>query len=133
MDGCRIPEESLLKTIRCTLMVTGLTRIQRLVREDDFNRVYRRGRQATHAWLTVRVCPGARGQTRFGIVVPNAVVKRATARNRIRRQLRALIAEQFMTFPRGYDCILQARSIPPRTMAELRIDFGLARERLNRA
>ncbi|OGL77009.1 ribonuclease P protein component [Candidatus Uhrbacteria bacterium RIFCSPHIGHO2_12_FULL_54_23] len=109
-----------------------LTRPQRLVREEDFTRVYRRGRQARGGWLTLRVGPGLRGQTRFGIVVPNAVVARAVNRNRIRRQLRALIAHEFSTFPNGFDCIFQVHASPPRTMAEIKAEFMQVREKLNR-
>lgn len=83
-----------------------LPKHQRLRRSQDFSKVYRLGRKAVSAHLVVRVwenlvedsvekipfppSPASSGQV--GIVVSQKVSKRAVVRNRLKRQVRAIMA-----------------------------------------
>gem|GEM_PF-6005679 len=41
--------------------------------------------------------------TRVGFVIPNSVIKHATGRNRLRRQLREAVRKNFSSLPVGLD------------------------------
>ena len=92
-------------------LITVLPKPQRLRRSRDFSKVYRLGHKAVSAHLVVRVLEAAKPedqaisqadtppiQTRpvlgqVGIVVSQKVSKRAVVRNRLKRQVRAIMAQ----------------------------------------
>lgn len=63
--------------------------------------------QAPH--LTLRVRPTTLTRPRATVVVGTRVSKRATVRNRLKRQLRALLVTEFIGLARGIDVMVSAR------------------------
>jgi ribonuclease P protein component len=86
-------------------------RRQRLSRSRDFEAVYRQGRSVSSRSLTLhwfaRDEDGA-GEPRLGLAVPRAVGP-AVARNRLKRQLRAVWDELGDVVPAGRDYVVAAR------------------------
>ena len=88
-----------------------MERRHRLSRSRDFDAVYRQGRSVstrllTLHWFTREDEPD--GVARVGLAVPRAVGA-AVARNRLKRQLRAVWAELEGEAPPGRDYVLAAR------------------------
>ncbi|PJE75732.1 ribonuclease P protein component [Candidatus Uhrbacteria bacterium CG10_big_fil_rev_8_21_14_0_10_48_11] len=69
-------------------------RAQRLRRRKDIDAVLRRGRRFPHPLLMLRAMPSVTKSPRVTVVVGVAVSKRATVRNRLKRQLRHLLRQQ---------------------------------------
>jgi ribonuclease P protein component len=87
-----------------------LSRPHRLTKKKEIERVFQRGRSFFTAILGVKAAPAGRAVTRFAVVVSIKVAKKATARNRIKRQLRAILRENRTQVSPGYDVVLVARS-----------------------
>lgn len=86
-----------------------LPQAQRLRRRSDFRRVYERSRALSTPSLIFRYQWAAQGRrARVGIVVGSKVSKRATVRNRIKRQLREAIRPMIGS-EAGYDLVIIAR------------------------
>lgn len=88
-----------------------MERRQRLSRSRDFDAVYRQGRSVSTRTLTLHWFSrdeDADGTARLGLAVPRAVGP-AVARNRIKRQLRAVWSELGDEVPSGRDYVLAAR------------------------
>ena len=64
----------------------------RLKKEKDFGKVLRSGKKIRDEFLAIRFVAGSGEKTRFGVSVSKRVSKKATKRNKIRRQELALCA-----------------------------------------
>ncbi|HEX6723986.1 MAG TPA: ribonuclease P protein component [Gaiella sp.] len=88
-----------------------MERRQRLSRSRDFDAVYRQGRSVSTRSLTLHWFArpeDADGDARLGLAVPRAVGS-AVARNRLKRQLRAVWVALAADVPPGRDYVLAAR------------------------
>ena len=88
-----------------------MERRQRLSRSRDFDAVYRQGRSVSTRSLTLHWFARdeeAEGVPRLGLAIPRAVGS-AVARNRLKRQLRAVWVELGTDVPSGRDYVLAAR------------------------
>ena len=88
-----------------------MERRQRLSRSRDFEAVYRQGRSVSNRSLTLHWFArddDAVGDSRLGLAVPRAVGS-AVARNRLKRQLRAVWDELGDEVPAGRDYVVAAR------------------------
>jgi ribonuclease P protein component len=86
-------------------------RRHRLSRSRDFDAVYRQGRSVSTRYLTLHWFPredDSSGEARLGLAVPRAVGN-AVARNRLKRQLRAIWQELADRVQPGRDYVLAAR------------------------
>jgi ribonuclease P protein component len=85
-------------------------RRNRLSRSRDFDAVYRQGRSVSTRFLTLywfqREEPV--GEPRLGFAVPKTVGN-AVARNRVKRQLRAIVRERLDRLPAANDYVLVVR------------------------
>ena len=63
----------------------------RLKKERDFIGVLRTGQTVSHKGLVFKYLTNPKNSSRFGFVIPNAVIKRAVDRNRLKRKLHELI------------------------------------------
>jgi ribonuclease P protein component len=94
-------------------------RRNRLSRSRDFDAVYRQGRSVSTRFLTLYWIQRDEpvGEPRLGFAVPKAVGN-AVARNRIKRQLRAIVHERLAALPATNDYVLVVRSgLPEATEA----------------
>ena len=97
-----------------------LPRAHRLLRRQDFDAVYRRGRVRRGRLLTIRSLQQAEGPIRVGFVVGTAVSKRATIRNRIKRQLRHVSLALLPNLPPHLDVVLTYHDGPAPEPAALK-------------
>jgi ribonuclease P protein component len=85
-----------------------LSRPHRLLSDKDFQKIWKRGLSFYTKILGFKVLENNLETSRFGIVVGTKTSKLATARNRIKRQLREIIREKMKKIPPGYDFIVTA-------------------------
>jgi ribonuclease P protein component len=78
----------------------------RLVRKNDFERVYREGLRARGATLLVVGAPNGLPHARLGLSVGKAIWKGAVQRNRVRRVFREAFRLAQHELPAGLDLIL---------------------------
>ncbi len=85
----------------------GLPQSRRLKHWQDFRRVYQQGKRLRHTHLLLRILPcDSQLPTRFGITISVKVSKRANVRNRIKRQIRAIILQFSPRIKPGFDVVL---------------------------
>jgi ribonuclease P protein component len=75
---------------------------------QEFQRVYRRGRSWAHPLLVLHVLPQPSGQ-RLGISVSKKVGK-AVQRNLVRRRIREAVRAQAPAWKQGFDAVIVART-----------------------
>lgn len=87
-----------------------MKRANRLSRSRDFDAVYRHNRSVSSRFFTLYwFAQEEPGPARFGLSVPRAVGN-AVARNRLKRQLRALLGERLGQVSPGNDYVLIVRA-----------------------
>jgi len=95
-----------------------LPKTHRLKRREDFNAVYQKGRRFHSKHLTVLVLadpppqgagPLDHSPSRFGISISQKVSKRAVVRNRIKRQIRAILREFLPHLRAGRRLVISVR------------------------
>jgi ribonuclease P protein component len=85
----------------------GLPKSRRLKHWQDFQTVYQQGKRFRHRHLLLRVLGNNKHQiSRFGITVSQKVSKKATERNRIKRQIRAALSQLCPQLQPGFDVVI---------------------------
>ncbi|MEB3229131.1 MAG: ribonuclease P protein component [Synechocystis sp.] len=85
----------------------GLPKLLRLKHWQDFQTVYQQGKRFRRSHLLLRVLSDNQRQTsRFGITVSQKVSKKATDRNRIKRQIRAALLRLSPHIQPGFDVVI---------------------------
>jgi ribonuclease P protein component len=82
----------------------------RLRRSEDFGLVRKTGRAFHHAWMTLSTAANGLPETRCGFITSKQLGN-AVTRNRVRRQMRAIMRGVLAELKPGYDIVLIAR--PP--------------------
>ncbi len=89
-----------------------LPRAARLTQRRDFQRVYRRGRSITGPLLWLKYVESTTPSLRIGVVVSTKTAALATDRNRLKRQIRAILRDILqdpaLTSGAKYDIVLSA-------------------------
>lgn len=85
-----------------------LARPQRLVKEKDFEKVFKQGRAYYTKLLGMKVLNSQFEFNRFGIVVSTKISKKATERNRLKRQIRQAARELDKELKPGFDLVILA-------------------------
>ena len=78
-------------------------------RNNDFLRIYRRGKSVADAHVICYVFPNRQGKVRLGLTTSKKIGN-AVRRNRARRVLRAAFREVYPMIKPGFDIILVART-----------------------
>ena len=81
----------------------------RLHEEKDFARFFKYGRPFYQGVLVWKTIQNNLPVSRFGIVVANSVIKKATGRNRAKRLIRAVLLKYYKQFRRGSDVVILGR------------------------
>ncbi|MDI6591513.1 MAG: ribonuclease P protein component [Patescibacteria group bacterium] len=87
-----------------------LPKPNRLTKKKDFERVFKKGKGFKEDFLILKFVPNNLNRNRIGIVVSLKISKKATLRNRIKRQIRELVRlrlSKLITLP-GKDIVLIA-------------------------
>lgn len=80
-----------------------------MTRNNDYLRLYRRGKSEAHPCVICYALPNRLGVIRLGLTTSKKIGN-AVARNRARRVLRAAFREVLPRFKGGYDIVLVART-----------------------
>lgn len=88
-----------------------LIRQHRLTKTKEIDFVFRRGKSSYDKLMGVKIIENQLKYNRFNIMVSNKVSKRAVVRNKIKRQLRAIIKQELDLLAIGKDCVIIA--LPP--------------------
>jgi ribonuclease P protein component len=78
----------------------------RLKKDEDFRQVASGGRYVYSPYFTLKYLPNKLEFSRFGFVISTKIDKRATVRNRLKRQIREVIRLKLAKIPAGYDIML---------------------------
>ncbi len=89
-------------------------KFERLNRNSDFKRLYRRGKSCVLKSIVVYAMPNRLGINRIGITAGKKVGC-AVERNRAKRRLRALWQSNLLKMKQGFDVCLVARGITGKT------------------
>ncbi|MFA5134942.1 MAG: ribonuclease P protein component [Patescibacteria group bacterium] len=87
-----------------------LPRIHRLSSTEDWRRVHAAGSTVHGRGIVVKVLRSRNAATRFGFSISTKVSKRATVRNRIKRQLRVAAGKYVDSVRSGLDVVFIART-----------------------
>ena len=80
-----------------------LAKRNRLKKQKDFERVFKKGRGAKEDFLYLKVVKNELKSSRFGFVVSKKFSKKAVLRNRIKRRLAELIRIKLPKIKKGID------------------------------
>lgn len=83
-----------------------LPREKRLTKERDYKRVYQKGSFFSAGFFNVKALKNNLSYSRIGIVVTKKAAPKATDRNKIKRQLRALSLKLYQLLPVGFDVVI---------------------------
>ena len=86
-----------------------LPKRNRLKKEKDFERVFKKGKGLEEGFLFIKVAKNDLEMSRFGFVVSEKVSKKATLRNKVKRKLRELTRARLSRIKIGLDVALVAR------------------------
>jgi ribonuclease P protein component len=110
-----------------------LAKKNRLTHDKDFKRVTKMGKVINQPLLFIKVLPNDLVYSRFGIVVSNKVSKKATLRNRLKRQLRALSYSALKELSSSFDIVILVRpEARQKKFQELKEIFLSAMRKLNK-
>ena len=85
-----------------------LPRENRLKKEEDFKKVFKKGRGFTNDLLVLKVIKNNLDISRFAFVISKKISKKATVRNRIKRRLDNIIRADLPKIKKGWDGIIIA-------------------------
>ena len=83
-----------------------LTKINRLKKEKDFERIFKKGKSFKNGFLILKIVLNDLEESRFGFIVSQKVSKKAVLRNKIKRRLRDIIQKNIAKIKKGVDVAL---------------------------
>ncbi len=82
----------------------------RLAKRNDFQSIFTTGRKSFNKLFSLRYKLNNLNNSRIAVVVSNKVSKKATTRNRIKRQIRSIISDFLPKFKQNFDIIINILS-----------------------
>lgn len=92
-----------------------LNRWQVIVKKDDYDLVYRLGRETSCDMIKLKARNNGQKISRFGIIVSLKFSGLAVKRNRVKRQIREIIRKNAAKIKSGYDLVFFAQKIAGKT------------------
>lgn len=83
-----------------------LAKKNRLKKKKDFENVFKKGRSLKEGFLVLKIINNRSDKIRFGFIVSQKISKKATCRNKIRRQISELIRLKIKKLKKGVDGII---------------------------
>ena len=87
-----------------------LPQVHRLRHEKDIKTLFARGKSVFGSMVGIKIRPNSLPLSRFAVVAGVKVSKKAVVRNRLKRQVRAIIHEVLGNVRPGYDVLLFLKS-----------------------
>ena len=78
----------------------------RLSKQKEIKQVFDKGSKYFGKFFIIRFCPNLEDNCRFVIIVSNKISKKATVRNKLKRQIREIIRLNLDKFNLNYDIII---------------------------
>lgn len=85
-----------------------LAKPHRLVKQKDFEKIFKQGRSCYSRLLGVKSLANQSEFNRFGIVISTKISKKATERNRLKRQIRQAVRDLDKKLKPGFDFVIMA-------------------------
>ncbi len=83
-----------------------LAKENRISLDKEFDRVFKTGQSFYAKILGIKVASNNLPYSRFGILIGLKVSKKAVVRNKIRRQIRAIISKELLSIKPGKDIVI---------------------------
>jgi ribonuclease P protein component len=83
----------------------------RITKKKEFDNIFKNGKTSYNQILGIKYIENGLENSRFGVLVSTKVSKQATVRNKIRRQIKHVLKEEFQGKQASIDCIVIA--LPP--------------------
>jgi len=93
-----------------------LSKKEILRRPEEYRNVYKAGKGISEQGLTLKAQPNSLGYCRLGITVPNRIISKAVARNRLKRHLREIFRLNKHLIKGGCDLVLTLRNKSPQSL-----------------
>lgn len=90
----------------------------RINTKKEYNNIYKYGKKIPARYIIVFIMNNYQDKNRFGVVVSKKVGN-AVHRNRIKRQLRAIVKDKLEGLKGGYDIVIIARKTSKNTLYDL--------------
>lgn len=87
-------------------LIFMLAKQSRLTKEKDFKIIFKRGKSSYAKIFGIKVLANGLNVNRYGIVISASVSKKAVERNKLRRQLSAIIKEFDEKIIHGFDLVI---------------------------
>lgn len=78
----------------------------RLSKKADFEQIFKNGNKDFSQYFTIRFLKNDLNFCRFSVIISNRFSKKATERNRYRRQIKAILLDNFANFRENIDLII---------------------------
>lgn len=78
----------------------------RLSKKADFERIFKSGNKDFGQCFTIRFLENGLNYCRFSVIISNKFSKKATERNQYRRQIKAVLLDNFSNFRENIDLII---------------------------
>lgn len=97
----------------------------RLTKKEDFEAVYRYGSFFSFGIIALKIKKTALSKSRFGLSIGLRFSKKATDRNKAKRQIRFFIQQNLTKIKPGFDIIIMLKKKPHQTISyvDLAKDF----------
>lgn len=86
-----------------------LSKDKRVRSAGDYKRIYSKGSFFSSRFFTVNYMTNRTQKTRIGFVVSKKATKKATERNKIKRQFRETARALYEEAPKGYDIVINIK------------------------
>jgi len=83
-----------------------LAKMYRLAKQKDFDNVFKRGKPVFSTNLKIKFVTNERKNSRLAFVVSNKISKKATVRNKLRRQMSEIVRTNLKMIKMGYDVVV---------------------------
>ena len=84
-------------------------KINRLKKTGDFKKIFKEGKFISGDLIDLRLVSNNLGTCRFGFLVSLKVSKKATVRNKIKRQLSESVIKNIFPEDKSFDILIQAK------------------------
>lgn len=83
-----------------------LKKENRLNKEKDFKKVFKKGKYLEGDFLLFRYLENSLNNSRFGIIISNKTLKKAVKRNLIKRRIREVIRDNLSMLENHFDMVI---------------------------